>query len=270
MRRHPTGSLGNGTNTTLTVCLAFFTLYLTLNHGTTSIAAASTTSSTPAPSTTNTSSTVTTATSRNHNDSITTAYDNSTQKKVEWIMTIVVYCVIGSSILSFLVVAFCVLYVSCRKPGRLYGFTDDEVALLLDLDDDDGSQTLLGKNGGGSRRGRIPAASSSHFYQPLDNDFDEDATTAARESMNKDPQNVIYFKKDGTLDTSFVNPNYGKGSPMTIESHSDDDDHIRYYMTVYDELTASEMEEPTHANWQIPKLIKATTTPVTLKEPEYD
>ncbi|AKI23377.1 envelope glycoprotein UL132 [Human betaherpesvirus 5] len=238
------------------------------------------TSSTTVPTSTSSKNNVESATSSGPTIGInmTTAHESSVHNvhndEIMKVLAILFYIVTGTSIFSFIAVLIAVVYSSCCKhPGR-FRFADEEAVNLLDDTDDSGGSSPFGS---GSRRGfQIPAGfCSSSPYQRLDTrDWDEEEeASAARERMKHDPENVIYFRKDGNLDTSFVNPNYGRGSPLTIESHLSDneEDPIRYYVSVYDELTASEMEEPSNStSWQIPKLMKVATQPVSLRDPEYD
>nr|ADG34199.1 UL132B protein [Human betaherpesvirus 5] len=215
---------------------------------------------------------------RNSVDNMTITHESSVHNvrnnEIMKVLAILFYIVTGTSIFSFIAVLIAVVYSSCCKhPGR-FRFADEEAVNPLDDTDDSGGSSPFGS---GSRRGfQIPAGfCSSSPYQRLETrDWDEEEeASAARERMKHDPENVIYFRKDGNLDTSFVNPNYGRGSPLTIESHLSDneEDPIRYYVSVYDELTASEMEEPSNStSWQIPKLMKVATQPVSLRDPEYD
>ncbi|AIC80705.1 envelope glycoprotein UL132 [Human betaherpesvirus 5] len=238
------------------------------------------TSSTTVPTSTSSKNNVESATSSGPTIGInmTTTHESSVHNarndEIMKVLAIFFYIVTGTSIFSFIAVLIAVVYSSCCKhPGR-FRFADEEAVNLLDDTDDSGGSSPFGS---GSRRGsQIPAGfCSSSPYQRLETrDWDEEEeASAARERMKHDPENVIYFRKDGNLDTSFVNPNYGRGSPLTIESHLSDneEDPIRYYVSVYDELTASEMEEPSNStSWQIPKLMKVATQPVSLRDPEYD
>nr|ABD62972.1 UL132 [Human betaherpesvirus 5] len=238
------------------------------------------TSSTTVPTSTSSKNNVESATSSEPTIGInmTTTHESSVHNarndEIMKVLAIFFYIVTGTSIFSFIAVLIAVVYSSCCKhPGR-FRFADEEAVNLLDDTDDSGGSSPFGS---GSRRGsQIPAGfCSSSPYQRLETrDWDEEEeASAARERMKHDPENVIYFRKDGNLDTSFVNPNYGRGSPLTIESHLSDneEDPIRYYVSVYDELTASEMEEPSNStSWQIPKLMKVATQPVSLRDPEYD
>lgn len=239
------------------------------------------TSSTKVPTSTSNRNSVDNATSSGPATGInmTTTHESSVYNvrndEIMKVLAILFYIVTGTSIFSFIAVLIAVVYSSCCKhPGR-FRFADEEAVNLLDDTDDSGSSSPFGS---GSRRGsQIPAGfCSSSPYQRLETrdwDEEEEEASAARERMKHDPENVIYFRKDGNLDTSFVNPNYGRGSPLTIESHLSDneEDPIRYYVSVYDELTASEMEEPSNStSWQIPKLMKVATQPVSLRDPEYD
>ncbi|AHJ84186.1 envelope glycoprotein UL132 [Human betaherpesvirus 5] len=238
------------------------------------------TSSTTVPTSTSSKNNVESATSSGPTIGInmTTTHESSVHNarndEIMKVLAIFFYIVTGTSIFSFIAVLIAVVYSSCCKhPGR-FRFADEEAVNLLDDTDDSGGSSPFGS---GSRRGsQIPAGfCSSSPYQRLETrDWDEEEeASAARERMKHDPENVIYFRKDGNLDTSFVNPNYGRGSPLTIESHLSDneEDPIRYYVSVYDELTASEMEELSNStSWQIPKLMKVATQPVSLRDPEYD
>ncbi|AFR54768.1 envelope glycoprotein UL132 [Human betaherpesvirus 5] len=238
------------------------------------------TSSTTVPTSTSSKNNVESATSSGPTIGInmTTTHESSVHNarndEIMKVLAILFYIVTGTSIFSFIAVLIAIVYSSCCKhPGR-FRFADEEAVNLLDDTDDSGGSSPFGS---GSRRGsQIPAGfCSSSLYQRLETrDWDEEEeASAARERMKHDPENVIYFRKDGNLDTSFVNPNYGRGSPLTIESHLSDneEDPIRYYVSVYDELTASEMEEPSNStSWQIPKLMKVAMQPVSLRDPEYD
>ena len=238
------------------------------------------TSSTTVPTSTSSKNNVESATSSGPTIGInmTTTHESSVHNarndEIMKVLAILFYIVTGTSIFSFIAVLIAIVYSSCCKhPGR-FRFADEEAVNLLDDTDDSGGSSPFGS---GSRRGsQIPAGfCSSSPYQRLETrDWDEEEeASAARERMKHDPENVIYFRKDGNLDTSFVNPNYGRGSPLTIESHLSDnqEDPIRYYVSVYDELTASEMEEPSNStSWQIPKLMKVATQSVSLRDPEYD
>lgn len=239
------------------------------------------TSSTNVPTSTISRNTVESATSSEPTTetNMTTAHESSVHNahndEIMKVLAILFYIVTGTSIFSFIAVLIAVVYSSCCKhPGR-FRFVDEEAVNLLDDTDDSGGSSPFGS---GSRRGsQIPAGFCSPSpYQRLETrdwDEEEEEASAARERMKHDPENVIYFRKDGNLDTSFVNPNYGRGSPLTIESHLSDneEDPIRYYVSVYDELTASEMEEPSNStSWQIPKLMKVAMQPVSLRDPEYD
>ncbi|AKT72757.1 protein UL132 [Cynomolgus macaque cytomegalovirus strain Mauritius] len=168
------------------------------------------------------------------------------------LLGIIIYCASTVALLCLLLVLVAALYSTCHTRNKVKTkYSEQEAAKLIK-----------------SSRRSSPSSKKSRpnkgDYQQLWQSQSETDSTSDDEADN----NVLYFDKKGNL-TSFVNPQYGHRSSMMIESQADDDENIHYYMSIYDELAAEAMADPSES-WEMPKVLQVSTREVTLKEPEYD
>ncbi|AEV80656.1 envelope glycoprotein UL132 [Cercopithecine betaherpesvirus 5] len=166
------------------------------------------------------------------------------------LLGIVIYCASAVALLCLLLVLVAALYSTFSSRNVVTHYSGDKEEAV----------TLLKEEKRRSCERKTKAR--NHEYQQLrhsetDSTSDDDAENG-----------VMYFDRKGNL-ISLVNPNYGRHSPMMIESKADDEENIHYYMSIYNELAYQAMSEPMDS-WEIPKVIKVNTQEVTLKEPEYD
>ncbi|AEQ32266.1 envelope glycoprotein UL132 [Cynomolgus macaque cytomegalovirus strain Ottawa] len=215
---------------------------MTANNTTTANSTATvTTTAATTSNTTSVSTTVLTAT--------TTAEPGSVLTEL---LGIIIYCASTVALLCLLLVLVAALYSTCHTRKKVKTkYSEQEAAKLIK-----------------SNRRSSPSSKKSRpnksDYQQLWQSQSETDSTSDDDADN----NVLYFDEKGNL-TSFVNPQYGHRSSMMIESQADDDENIHYYMSIYNELAAEAMADPSES-WEMPKVLQVSTREVTLKEPEYD